>query len=190
MMPMPFASGAPMRLSAQVAGSLSALQGQMMAAQPDVQNAYAMHWLAFRNASGRAEFEQMTQNMLWAAYSKLAMQGLLRQALSGRGTPEVMGGIIDQARIMQNSYRGATQALNQFLQTPENQQLPGVEPMTRALQPMDRFYQNIQGPVETVMQGVPWAPARTLGMVNMPMALIREAGTAGSEGGAGTEQQP
>lgn len=172
--PMPFPAGNPMRLTAPVAGALSQMQGQFMAAQPEIQNAYAMHWLAFRHAGGVPAFQQLTQNMLWGAYSTLAMQGLLRHALSGRATPEVMAGMVDQARIMQDSYRGATNAMTQFLQEPDARDLPAVPQMAQSFRPLDRVYQGTQQPMETILQDVPWIPSTPLAMVNVPRAMIPE----------------
>lgn len=69
-----------------------------------------------------------------------------------------------------------------FLQTPENQQIPMVPEMTRSLQPLERAYQGMQGPMQTILEGVPWVPSRPLGMIDMPMALIPDQT---SEAGAG-----
>lgn len=174
----PVPAGQPVRLSAQVAGSLSRLQGLLQAAHPQVQNAYAMHWLALRHAGMVPEFQNMTQHMLWGAYGNLALGGLLTHALSGRATPEVMGGIIDQLQLLQRSYGMAAQSLQQFLQRPDARDLPGVQPMVTALRPLDRFYQAAQQPGRTVVTGVPWAPGPMLDLPFMRRAQLEQRGGA------------
>ena len=85
-----------MRLPAQVAGSMSRMQGLLQAAQPEIQAAYAAHWLAARQAAGAPHFQDLSQHMMMGLYGTTALGGLLRYALSGRATPDVVGGIIDQ----------------------------------------------------------------------------------------------
>jgi len=153
---MPMPQGTPVRLSAEVAGSLSRMQGLLQAAQPEIQTAYAAHWLAARQVGDNPAFQQLTTQALQGLYGTTALSGLLRWALSGRGTPEVMGAIIDQVNLIQQSYTGATTALNQVLQEPENQQVPAVRYMTRAFTPLDGVYQSMTGPADRVVQGVRW----------------------------------
>ncbi|MFZ5828151.1 MAG: hypothetical protein ACOY94_27920 [Bacillota bacterium] len=177
MMPMP--AGTPMRLPADVAGSMSRMQGLLQAAQPELQTAYAAHWLAARQASAAPAFQQLTGQMMTGLYGTTALSGLLRYALSGRATPEVMGGIIDQVNLIQHSYQGATSALNQFLQEPSAQELEGVRMMTRALTPLDRVYQQMEGPAQTVVNNVNWVPAGQIQGFPVERALI----------GSGADQQ-
>lgn len=178
MMPMP--PGAPMRLPAEVAGSMSRMQGLLQAAQPEIQSAYAAHWLAARQASAAPSFQQLTGQMITGLYGTTALSGLLRYALSGRATPEVVGGIIDQVNLIQESYQGATSALNQFLEDPDVRELEGVQMMTRALTPLDRVYQQLQGPGQTVVTQVSWVPSGTIQGFPIERALID----------FGTEQPP
>ncbi len=157
--PMPMPDGNPVRLSAEVAGSLSRMQGLLQAAQPEIQSAYAAHWLAARQVGDNTAFQQMTNHALQGLYGTTALSGMLRWALSGRGTPEVMGGIIDQVNLIQQAYTGATNALNQVLQEPEKQGNPAVRFMTRSFTPLDGVYQQMVPPAQTVVQGLPWAGA-------------------------------
>jgi hypothetical protein len=176
---MPMPSGSPMPLSAEVAGSLSRMQGQMMAAQPEVQNAYAMHWLAMREAGGMPAFQQMTQNMLWGLYGYNALSGLLRHALSGRATPTVMAGIIDQVNLIQQSYTRAASNMQEFLSQPEAQAFPMVPLMVRSFSPLDRVYQAVQRPMETVTTALTWNPGPPMAMVPIQQANLTWPGTPG-----------
>lgn len=170
--PMPMPAGTPVRLPAEVAGSLSRLQGQLMAAQPEIQNAYAMHWLALRQAGAIPAFQQMTQQMLWGLYGTTAMSGLLRQALSGRATPEVLAGIIDQVNLVQQSYNQAADSLREFLEIPEARDLPTVQPMVQSFRPLDQVYQAVQQPMQTVTTTLSWNPGAPLPLVQFPMAQL------------------
>ena len=156
-MPMPM--GGPMRLPAQVAGSMSRMQGLLQAAQPEIQSAYAAHWLAARQAAGAPHFQDLSQHMLTGLYGTTALGGLLRYALSGRATPEVVGGIIDQVQLIRHSYEGAQQALGRFLEDEEVRSLSGVQLMGRTLPHLDRFYQQMEQPAQAVLNGVEWAPS-------------------------------
>lgn len=171
-MQMPMPAGTPVPLPADVAGSLSRMQGLLQANQPEIQNAYALHWLATREAGGIPQFQQMTQQMLWGLYGTVALQGLLRFALSGRGTPEVLSGIIDQANLIRQSYTQAADSLRQFLELPEAQQFPSVPMMVRGLAPLDRVYQAFQQPIETVLTGVPFTPGPTINMIPLQQSLV------------------
>ncbi|MFZ5814538.1 MAG: hypothetical protein ACOY93_04470 [Bacillota bacterium] len=164
--------GTPMRLPAEVAGSLSRMQGLLQAAQPEIQSAFASHWLAARQAAAAPGFQQVTQNALLGLYGATALSGLLRCALSGRATPEVMGGIIDQVNLIQQAYQGATQALGDLLQDEQVRQLEGVRMMARNFTPLDAVYQNILPPAQTVVQGIRWSPAGTLPGFGIQRALI------------------
>jgi hypothetical protein len=157
-----------MRLPAEVAGALSRLQGQMMAAQPELQNAYAWHWLAAREAGGAPAFQQMTQGMLWGLYGSTALSGLLRHALSGRATPDVMAGIADQVRLIQESYDHARGALQEFVAQPDVRQIPAVQPMVRSLGALDRVYQAVQQPMQTVTGGITWPAGGPMPMATLP----------------------
>ncbi len=157
MMPMPM--GSPMRLPAQVAGSMSRMQGLLQAAQPDIQSAAASHWLAARQAASEPGFQELSQNMLLGLYGTTALSGLLRYALSGRATPEVVGGIIDQVQLIQQSYQGAQQALQRFLENEDARQLEGVQLMSRTLPQLDRFHQQMEQPAQAVLNGLEWQPA-------------------------------
>ena len=153
-MPMPM--GGPMRLPAQVAGSMSRMQGLLQAAQPEIQAAYAAHWLAARQAAGAPHFQDLSQHMMMGLYGTTALGGLLRYALSGRATPDVVGGIIDQVQLIRQSYEGAQQALERFLGDEEVRSLSGVQLMGRTLPHLDRFYQQMQQPAQAVLSGVDW----------------------------------
>jgi len=170
MMPMPM--GSPMRLSAQVAGSMSRMQGLLQAAQPEIQSAYATHWLAARQAASAPGFQELSQNMLAGLYGTTALGGLLRYALSGRATPEVVGGIIDQVRLIQQSYEGAQQALQRFLANEEVRQMEGVQLMSRTLPQLDRFYQQMEQPAQAVLNGVEWQPSGTVEGWSIERAVI------------------
>lgn len=171
-MQVPVPAGLPMRLPAEVAGSLSRLQGLLQAAHPQIQNAYAMHWLALRQAGAVPEFQPFTQQMLWGAYGTLALGGLLHHALSSRATPEVMGGIIDQLSLLQEQYGRAAQSLQEFLQRPEARDFAAVPPMMAALRPVEQFVQGMQAPAEAVMTGLRWSPGPMLDMPLMRRADI------------------
>jgi len=160
MMPMPM--GTPMRLPAQVAGSMSRMQGLLQAAQPEIQSAYASHWLAARQAAAAPGFQQLSQNMMMGLYGTTALGGLLRYALSGRATPEVVGGIIDQVHLIQQSYQGAQESLRQFLSDESVQDLSGVQLMSRTMPQMDRFYQQMEQPAQTVLSDVDWYHTGTM----------------------------
>jgi len=151
-----------MRLSAQVAGSMSRMQGLLQAAQPDIQSAYASHWLAARQAAAEPGFQELSQNMLMGLYGTTALGGLLRYALSGRATPEVVGGIIDQINLIHQSYNGAQQALQQFLGNEGVRQTEGVQLMSRTLPQMDRFHQQLEPAAQAVLNGVEWQPSGTV----------------------------
>lgn len=166
----------PMRLPAEVAGSLSRLQGQLMEAQPHMQQAAAMHWLAMRQAGGIPAFQQMTQHMLWGIYGTTALRGFLNQALSGRSTPDVMGGLIDQVNLVRQSFSQAADTLQQVLGEPEVQQMPVMRPMVRSFRPLDQVYQAVQQPMQTVTTGLAWTPGATVPMVTMPQAMVQPAG--------------
>lgn len=170
MMPMP--AGTPMRLPADVAGSMSRMQGLLQAAQPEIQSAYAAHWLATRQAAGAPGLQQLTNQMMTGLYGTTALSGLLRYALSGRATPEVVGGIIDQVHLIQESYQGATGALQEFLQEEDVQELDGVRMMTRALTPLDRVYQQLQPPGQTVVESISWVPSGILPGFPIERALV------------------
>lgn len=178
-MQMPMPPGNPVRLPADVAGSLSRMQGLLQAAQPEIQTAYATHWLAMRQAAGVPGFQEMTQNLLWGLYGANALGGLLRFALSGRATPEVMGGIIDQVHLLQESYGRATQAFQQFLEQPETADFPTVPVMAQGLRHLDRVYQQMREPGQTVVNSLPWVPG---GPVN-GLPVQRASLTWGSEEG-------
>ena len=170
-----------MRLPAEVAGSLSRLQGQLMAAQPEIQNAYAMHWLAAREAGAMPAFQQMTNPMLWGLYGKTALAGLLRYALSGRATPDVMAGTIDQTNLIQQSYTQAVQGMRNFMDQPESREFAMVPMMVSAWQPMDRVYQSMQAPMQTVSTGLSWRPGAPAPMFGFATALLpgQEVGMQG-----------
>lgn len=187
MMPMPM--GTPMRLPANVAGSMSRMQGLLQAAQPNVQSAYAAHWLAARQAAAAPAFQNLTQHMTMGLYGTTALSGLLRYALSGRATPEVVGGIIDQVRLIQQSYQGATQALEEFLQNEDVRNEEGVQLMTGTLPPLDRVYGNLQAPAETVVNGIPWVPSGPVPGFPVERALVGfgESASALPEPGGPTE---
>lgn len=174
MMPMPM--GTPMRLSAEVAGAMSRMQGLLQAAQPEIQSAMASHWLAARQAAAAPAFQDLTRQMMMGLYGTTALSGLLRYALSTRATPEVVGGIVDQVNLIQRSYQGATQALQQFLGDEAVQEQPGVQLMTRSLAPLDRFYQQMQGPGQMVLQGVNWAPSGPVPGFPVERSLLGFAG--------------
>lgn len=173
-------AGNPVPLSAEVAGSLSRMQGLLQAAQPEIQNAYAAHWLAARQAAATPSFQPVTQQALMGLYGTTALSGLLRYALSGRATPEVLGGIIDQVNLIQQSYQGATAALQDFLQEEDVRELEGVRMMTRAFTPLDRVYQQMQPPSQTVVDGVRWRQDGQLPGFGINRAMI----------GSGSEQPP
>lgn len=143
-----------------------------MAAQPELQNAYAMHWLAAREAGAMPAFQQMTQPMLWGLYGKTALAGLLRYALSGRATPDVMAGIVDQMNLIQQSYTQSVQGMRNFMDQPETGDFAMVAGMSRAWQPMDRVYQNMQTPFQTVMGGVQWSPGAPAPMFGFGIAMV------------------
>jgi hypothetical protein len=165
-------AGTPLRLPAQVAGSLSRMQGQLLAAQPELQNAYALHWLALRQAGGMPAFQQMTQHMLWGLYGTQALSGLLRHALSGRATVDVLSGIIDQMNLIRMSYDRARDSLQEFLQEPEAREFPTVPLMVRAFQPLDRVYAAVQQPMQTVSEALTWMPGIPLSMLPMQLAQL------------------
>ncbi|MBY6275411.1 hypothetical protein [Symbiobacterium thermophilum] len=158
-MSMPMPTGGPVRLPAQVAGSMSRMQGLLQAAQPEIQSAYASHWLAARQAAGRPYFQDLSQHMMMGLYGTTALGGLLRYALSGRATPEVVGGIIDQVQLIRQSYEGAQQALERFLEDEEVRSLSGVQLMSRTLPHLDRFYQQMEQPGQAVLNGIEWQPS-------------------------------
>lgn len=157
MMPMPM--GNPMRLPANVAGSMSRMQGLLQAAQPNIQSAYAAHWLAARQAGAVPGFSNLTQHLMMGLYGTTALSGLLRYALSSRATPEVVGGIIDQVNLIQQSYEGATQALQELLENEEARGNEGVQFMSRSLRPLDRVYQNLREPGRVVTETIRWTPS-------------------------------
>lgn len=157
MMPMPM--GNPMRLPAHVAGSMSRMQGLLQAAQPNIQSAFAAHWLAARQAGAAPGFANLTQHMVMGLYGTTALSGLLRYALSSRATPEVVGGIIDQVNLIQRSYEGAVQALEELLQNEEARGNEGVQFMSRSLRPLDRVYQNLSESGRAVVENVRWTPS-------------------------------
>lgn len=70
--------------------------------------------MAARQSPADPAFQQFTQHTL-GLYGATALNGLLRYALSGYATPEVMGGIIDQVKLIHRSYQGAAAALQEFL---------------------------------------------------------------------------
>lgn len=170
MMPMPM--GSPMRLPAQVAGSMSRMQGLLQAAHPEIQAAYASHWLAARQAAGAPGFQQLSQHMMTGLYGATALGGLLRYALSGRATPEVVGGIIDQVNLIQHSYQGAQESLQQVLGDEEVRGIPGVQLMSRTLPQLDRFHQQMQQPAQTVLNGVQWSSSGALPGWPMERAVV------------------
>ena len=171
-MQMPVPAGVPLPLSAEVAGSLSRLQGELQAAQPGIQRAYAMHWLAMRQAGGMPAFQRMTEPMLWGLYGTTALSGLLQLAITGRTTTEVMQGILDQLQLIQHSYGRAALALQELLQTPEARQLPAVPPMVQSLGPLSRVYQAVEAPMQTVLSGLTWYASTPVPMVGIPRAII------------------
>jgi len=138
---------------------MSRMQGLLQAAQPEIQSAYASHWLAARQAAGEPGFQALSQNMLMGLYGTTALSGLLRYALSGRATPEVVGGIIDQVQLIQQSYQGAQQSLQQFLDNERTRDMEGVQLMSRTLPQLDRFYQQMEQPAQAVLNGVAWYPS-------------------------------
>lgn len=183
-MQLPVPAGQPLRLPAEVAGSLSRIQGQLQAAHPHIQNAYAMHWLALRQAGFVPEFRQFTQHMLWGAYGTLALGGLLNHTLGGRGTPEVVAGIVDQLNLVQEHYGRAAQSLQEFLQRPEAQDFAPVPAMVAALRPPDQVYQAAHQPKETVISGVRWHPGPMLDLPEIRAAILEppaEASAGGEE---------
>ncbi|MFS8639843.1 MAG: hypothetical protein LOD90_03345 [Symbiobacteriaceae bacterium] len=125
---------------------MSRMQGLLQAAQPEIQAAYAAHWLAARQAAGAPYFQDLSQHMLMGLYGTTALGGLLRYALSGRATPEVVGGIIDQVRLIRQSYQGAREALQRFLEDEQVRSWSGVQLMGRTLPHLDRFYQQMEPP--------------------------------------------
>ncbi len=149
--------GAPMRLPPQVTGALSRLQGQLMAAQPAIQNAYAWHWLAARQAAPIPAFQELTQHMLWGLYGATALNGLLRFALSGRGTPVVMESIIDQINLINAAYDRTANILETLLQDQDVRELPPIRPWVQSLQALDQVRQNVQQPMQMVLTGLPWS---------------------------------
>ncbi|HYF90767.1 MAG TPA: hypothetical protein VD969_00835 [Symbiobacteriaceae bacterium] len=183
-MQMPMPMGAPVPLPAQVTGSLSRLQGQLQAANPAVQNAYALHWLAMREAGFVPEFQRFTQHMLWGAYGTLALNGLLRHALSGRATPEVMAGVVDQLNLLQEHYGGAAQSLREFLQRPEAQDFAAVGPMVAAMRPLDTVYQAVQQPAQAVMGNLRWRQGPLLDLPQIRAAVFEQAPQGGEAGAA------
>lgn len=164
--------GTPMRLPADVAGAMSRMQGLLQAAQPEIQSAMASHWLAVRQAAGAPGLQPLTQQVMLGLYGTTALSGLLRYALSGRATPEVVGGIVDQIRLIHEAYQGAAQSLEQFLGDEDVQQLNSVQLMARSFRPLDRFYQQIQASGQTVVQGVNWVPAGLLPGFPVERALV------------------
>lgn len=181
-MQMPVPAGVPMGLPAQVAGSLSRLQGQLQSVHPYVQNAYAMHWLAMREAGFMPEFQRFTQHMLWGAYGTHALGGLLRHALSGRATPDVMAGVVDQLNLLQEHYGRAAEALQEYLQKPEAQEFTYTQPMVAAMRPLDQVYRATQEPRQTVVSGVRWTPGPLLDLPQIRAATLAETpGTAREE---------
>jgi len=171
-MQMPVSAGVPVPLSAEVAGSLSRLQGELQAALPGIQRAYAMHWLAMRQAGGMPAFQRITEPMLWGLYGTTALSGLLQLALTGRATTEVMQGILDQLHVIQQSYGQAAGALQAFLQTPEARQLSAVPPMVQSLEPLSHVYQAVDAPMRTVLSGLRWYGSTPVPMVGIPRAII------------------
>lgn len=141
---------------------MSRMQGLLQAAQPDIQSAYASHWLAARQAAGEPGFRELSQNMLMGLYGTTALSGLLRYALSGRATPEVVGGIIDQVQLIQQSYQGAQQSLQQFLENEQTREMEGVQLMGRTLPHLDRFHQQMEQPAQAVLNGLEWQPSGTV----------------------------
>lgn len=63
-MQMPVPAGQPMRLPSEVGSSLFRVQGQIQAAHPHIQDAYAMHWMALRQAGFVPEFQRITRHTL------------------------------------------------------------------------------------------------------------------------------
>lgn len=179
----PMPAGSPMRLPPQVSGSLSRLQGQLQAAQPTLQNAYALHWLAMREAGFVPEFQQFTQHLLWGAYGTAALGGLLNYALTGRNTPEVMASVVDQLNLMQDQYGRAAQALQAFLQRPDSREFPAVQPMVAAMRPLDRLYQGVVQPAQTVTGGIRWIPGPLLDLPQLRAAIIERASEGLTTGG-------
>jgi len=148
------------------------MQGLLQAAQPEIQAAYASHWLAARQAAAAPGFQQLSQNMMMGLYGATALSGLLRYALSGRATPEVVGGIVDQVNLIQNSYQGAQESLQQFLGDETVQDLSGVQLMSRTLPQLDRFHQQMQQPAQTVLNDVQWSRSGTLPGWPIERALV------------------
>jgi hypothetical protein len=170
-----------MRLPAEVAGSLSRLQGLLMAAEPEIQRSYATHWLAMREAGEVPAFQQMTQHLLWGLYGTTALRGLLREALSGRANPVVLAGIIDQLNLIQHSYRQAAAALGTFLALPEAREFDYVPAMVRSFEPLDRVYQAVQQPAQVITGTLRWVPGRPLSQVGVRIANLERRSEGLSE---------
>lgn len=162
----------PVRLSERVAGSLSRLQGLLQAAAPAISDAYAAHWLATREAGRIPEFQQATAPMLWGLYGMEALSGLLRIALTGRATTEVLGGIIDMLNLINLSFQQADMAWARFLQRAEALDLRTVPRFIETLQPLGRTFAQMQEPARAVLQGVDWRPWVPSGLVPMRHAFI------------------
>lgn len=173
-----FPAGTPLRLSAEVAGSLSQLQGLFQASEPQLENASAMHWLAYRQAGWVPAFQEFTRHMVWGTYGTIALKGLLRQALSGRATPEVVSGIIDQLNLIQTSFAGAGRSLGEFLQLPEARDFDAVPAMVQSLQPLDRVWRAMQLPQSRIMTGIRWVPTAQAPTVPIRLAQIERPGGA------------
>lgn len=159
------AAPVPVRLSEQVAGALSRMQGLLQAAEVRMSDAYAAHWLATREAGRIPEFQQATAPMLWGLYGMEALEGLLRIALTGRATTDVMGGIVDMINLINASFQQADRAWAAFLQRPEARELTTVTRLVQTLQPLGRTFTQMQQPAQMVLQGVgwrPWMPAQVV----------------------------
>jgi hypothetical protein len=166
-------NGVPIQLSDEVAGSLSRMQGILQAAEPAIEHAAAVHWLAARQAGGMPAFQQMTQQALLGFYATLALRGLLRFALTGQATTEVMGAIIDQIRLMQLSFRETDRALAQLLMATDARELTAIPMMVEAFRRLIPVYRSLEQPAMTVLQSVRWRPASPLIIVPLQEAFVR-----------------
>lgn len=162
--PEPQPYGRPMQLPADVSGALSRIQGLLQAAAPQIQDAYAAHWLALRQAGFVPEFQQATQQLLWALYSTTALSGLVGHALSGRAYPDLMGAIIDQLHLLNESHRRAADLMNRFLHRPDVTGFPYVRPMVEAFRPLLHLLDQLRQPADTVIRGIRWIPGPMLDM--------------------------
>ena len=159
------AAPVPVRLSEQVAGALSRMQGLIQASEVRLSDAYAAHWLATREAGRIPEFQQATAPMLWGLYGMETLAGLLRIALTGGATTEVMGGIVDMINLINASFQQADQAWAAFLQRPEARELTSIDRLMQTLQPLGRTFTQMQQPAQLVLRGVnwrPWMPAQVV----------------------------